>query len=154
MGEFTGLNIPLSSKRPAGKRKHTKMRWSKVMLLEAGRAPKLCSWDYIPRQQGAWLREILSSSERMKVSVSTATKPVHGWLLPGWLKAAVTSVWRLCWWGIAPNGFPCDCWLQGSVQPLHQHRAEMWGHRSDVSACSKLVMVCLKEKVAKPDGGA
>lgn len=140
---FTGLNIPLSRKRPAGKRKHIKMHWSKVMLLEADCAPKLCSWDYIPRRQGAWLRAILPGSERMKASVSTAIKSIHGWLLPGWLGAAVTWAWTLCWWGIALNGFPSDPWLQGSVQPPHERRAEMWGHRSDVSACSQLVMVTL-----------
>lgn len=116
--------------------KHIKMHWSKVMLLEAGCAPKLCSWDYIPRQQGAWLRAILPGSERMKASVSTAIKSMHGWLLPGWLEAAVTSVWTWCWWGISPNGFPTDPWLQGSVQ---LHGAEKRGHRSDVSACSQLM---------------
>lgn len=126
---------PLAEKGLQGK-ENIKMHWSKVMLLEAGCAPKLCSWDYIPRQQGAWLRAILPGSERMKASVSTAIKSMHGWLLPGWLEAAVTWVWTWCWWGISPNGFPSDPWLQGSVQ---LHGAEKRGHRSDVSACSQLV---------------
>lgn len=120
------------------------MHWSKVMLLEAGCAPKLCSWDYIPRWQGAWLRAILSSSERMKASVRTAIKSIHGWLLPGWLEAAVTWVWTLCWWGITPNGwFPSDPWLQGSVQPLQERRAETRGRRSNVLVCSRLLTVTL-----------
>lgn len=140
---FTGPHIPLSRKWPAGKRKHIKMHWSKVMLLEAGCAPKLCSWDCIPRQQGAWLRAILSGSKRMKASVSTAIKSIHGWLLPGWLEAAMAWVWTLCWWGITPNGFPSDPWLQGAVQPLRERRDETRGHRSYVSACSQLVTVTL-----------
>lgn len=130
--EFAGPNVSLSREKSAGKRKHIKIHWSKVMLLEADCAPKLCSWGYIPRQQGAWLRAILSGSERMKASVSTAIKSVHGWLLPGRLEAALTWVWTLCWWGTTPNGFPSDPWLQGqsshhtrsrircvSVQPAH-----------------------------------
>ena len=133
---------PLAEKGLQGK-ENIKMHWSKVMLLEAGCAPKLCSWDYILRRQGAWLRAILSGFERMKASVSTAIKSIHGWLLPGWLEAAVTWVWTLCWWGITPNGFPSDPWLQGSVQPLHERRAETRGHRSDASACSQLVTVTL-----------
>lgn len=140
---FTGPKIPLSRERPAGKRKHIKMHWSKVMLLEADCAPKLCSWDYIPRRQGAWLRAILSGSKRMKASVSTAIKSMHGWLLPGWLEAAVTWVWTLCWWGTTLNGFPSDPWLQGSAEPLHKHRAEIPGHRSDASVCSQLATVTL-----------
>lgn len=91
------------------------------MLLQADCAPKLCSWDYILRQQGAWLRAILSSSERMKASVSTAIKSVHGWVLPGWLKAALTWVWTLHWRGTIPNGFPSDPWLQG--QSSHYMRS-------------------------------
>lgn len=105
------------------------------MLLEADRAPKLCSWDYIPRRQGAWLRAILSGSERRKASVSSAIKSIHGWLLPGWLEAAVTWVWTLCWWGITPNGSPSDPWLQGSVQPLHEG-GQGWNARSQIRCVS------------------
>lgn len=128
------------------------MHWSKVMLLEAGCAPKLCSWDYIPRQQGAWLRAILPGSERMKASVSTAIKSMHGWLLPGWLEAAVTWVWTWCWWGISLNGFPSDPWLQGSVQ-LHGLKREVTDLMCQRAASSWHLLSC-KEKIAKRDGEA